>query len=249
MNVGIVDADVVVADCNKPDESYDDDDGVNVLVARSNVFGRNDVKLMLVSLQQRSNGSVLMSAKWYPTGDGAPFESGGDGGYNPNVVPKYGCSFLILLKSIDGVGDGGKIVRNCSSDGVCEVNGPIDDDGDSSTITFGTMLLCVGHGSVLIVNGVCVGCSYTGVGMYSGDNGGVDDTVNIELPLECIKLCDDDWATLGDKVVCCGCCCSSGIKSISLSSIGNSDKSKLFAYSAYVSSDVLITPELFVSII
>lgn len=139
-------------------------------------------------------------------GDGAPLESGGDGGYNPNVVPTHDCSFLILLKSIDGVGDGGKIVRNCSSDGVREANAPID-DADSSTITFGTLILCVGQVSVLIVNDVCVDGSYTGAGMYSGDNGGVDDTVNTELPPECIKLCVDCATVDGDMFDCWCCCC------------------------------------------
>lgn len=208
-NVGMVDVmaavDVVVVVascccccCSRTDESYGDDDGVRVLVARSNVFGRNEVRLTLVSLQPISNGSVLMSAKWYPTGDGAPFESGGDGGYNPNALPKYGCSFLMLLKSIDGVGDGGKIVRNCSSDGECVANEAID-GGDSSTITFGT-ILCDGQCSVLMANGTLVD-SYTRVGIYSGDNGGVDDTVNVELPPEFIKLCDD-CVTLADKADC-----------------------------------------------
>lgn len=226
-------------------ESYSDDDGVRVLVARSNVFGRNEVRLMLVSLHPMSNGSVLMSAKWYPIGDGAPFESGGDGGYNPYAVLKHSCSFLMLLKSMDGAGDGGKMVKNCSSDGECDLNCPFD-GGDSSTITFGTMVLwCVGQCSVLMANGV-FGGSYTGLGMYSGDNGGVDDTVNIELPPEFIKLCVD-CVTLDENAVCW--CCSSEIKSISLSSIGRSDKSKLFAYSAYVSSVVLLTPDSFVSII
>lgn len=225
-------SDVVVAGCrcsSSTDESYGDDDGVSGLAARSNVCGTKEFRLMLVSLHPKSNGSVLMSLKWYPIGDGAPFESGGDGGYNPNVAPKHVCSFLILLKSIDGVGDGGKIVRNCSSDVECDTNVPID-GGDLSTITFGTVV-CVGQCSVLIANDVFV-VSYTDVGMYSGDNGGVDDTVNIELPPEFIKFCND-CVTLDDNMdCCCCCCCSSGIRSISLSSIGNSDKSKLFAYSA-----------------
>lgn len=249
MCVAAIDA-VCCCACAWTDESYGDDEDVIVLVARSNAFGKNEVRLMLVSLQPRSNGSVLMSVKWYPTGDGAPFESGGDGGYNPNAVPKHGCSFFMLLKSIDGVGDGGKIVRKCSSDGEWDTNAVPMDDGKSSTITFGTILF-VGQCSVLIVNGVLVVGSYTGAGIYSGDNGGVDDTVNIELPPEFIKLCVD-CVTLGDNVDCCCCCCwccSSGIKSISHSSIGNSDKSKLFAYSAYVSSDVLLRPGSFVSII
>lgn len=208
VNVGILVAvagvvAVCCCDCSRTDESYGDDDDVIVLVARSNAFGRNEVRLMLVSLQPRSNGSVLMSVKWYPTGDGAPFESGGDGGYNPNPVPKHGCSFFILLKSIDGVGDGGKIVRNCSSDGECDTNVVLMDGGNSSTITFGT-ILCDGQCSVLIVNGVFVVGSYASAGIYSGDNGGVDDTVNIELPPEFIKLCVD-CVTLGDKVDC-SCC-------------------------------------------
>lgn len=203
VNVGIAQIGVVAVvagcccACNRTDESYGDDDGVSVLVARSNAFGRYEIRLMLVSLQPRSNGSVLMSVKWYAIGDGAPFESGGDGGHKPNAAPKQGCSFLMLLKSIDGVGDGGKIVRNCSSDCECDANGRIDGD-DSATITFGTILLCVGQCSVLIVNGVCDG-SYTDVGMYSGDNGGVEDTVNIELAPEFIKLCDD-CVPLDDKV-------------------------------------------------